>query len=350
MKANKNFINIQLHAQKPTDEQIAAAVVASGATAEQGAASAKSISAMLATNPQGNDFLPEFNNKIRQVYNDTHSDQTLYDRFRKFTDAPTVQAVVYEHLTPVDFNFNTDPSTLPANEQCNARKIPKIHSVLRSLSVQQRFSTFASKHELDKIQDGQAVSVDDIVANLGASYADTRTTDFETLVDGILSAKSGDQINAMATTQDLSNFIQQVRIYARLFKKKRTDQYNAFTIAGDATAKADTKMYIDEKPIVLIDPSKLYKIDADYYATLFQLTAALPDVDFVPVDGFTKNKFAILIDPRVIAWFTYDKQFKSEDICGQRESDRRYLLFVEEIFGEFTCFNRMIFRTAAANA
>lgn len=337
-------------AQKPTIEEIAAAVIASGATPEQGAQSAQTISKYLETNPQGNDFLSEFNNKIQQVYNDTHSDVTIYDRFKKSAEAPTVQAVVYETIAPIDFNYNTDSANLPDDEKCNARKVPKIHSVLRSINIEQRFSTFASKYELDKIQDNQSVSVDDIVANLGASYADIRTEDFEKLVNSILPAKAGDVVNAMTTTQDLSMFIQQIRVYSRLFKKKRTDQYNAFTIATDPTAKADTKMYPDQKPVVFIEPAKLYQIDGDYYATLYQLMVALPDVDFVEVDGLTDNKFAIMIDPRVIAWFMYDKSFKPEDICGRRSEEKRYLMFTDEILAEFTCFNRMRFITASANA
>lgn len=340
------FIKIQLHGQKPTAEEITAAVVASGATAEQAAASATSISALLATSPQGNDFLTEFNNKIEQVYNDTHSDATIYDRFKRKINAPTVQAVVYETIPPVDFDFNTENSSLPANEQCGARKIPAVHSVLQSLNITQRFSTFASKYELDKIQDGQAVSVDDIVAGLGASYADERTDNLETLFNSIHSAKSGDVTNAMATLQNLSDFIQSIRTYTWEFKRKRTDKYNAFSISNDATAKADTKMYPDQRPVVLIDPTKLFKIDNDYFATMYQLEKALPDVDFVPVGGLTANKFAILCDPRVILWGVYNREFKPENICGRRESEKRYLLFTDDIIGEFTCFNRMIYKTA----
>lgn len=344
----RNFIKIQLHGQKPTVEQIAAAVVATGATAEQGAASAKSISAMLETSPQGNDFLTEFNNKIRQVWNDTHANATLYDRFKRDAEAPTVQAVVYQKIAPVDFNFDTDISDLADDEQCQTRKIPDIHSVLRSINLQQRFKTTSSQIEIDKIADGQAVSVDDIVANLGASYADNRTDKFISLVDGIAANKTGDRVNAMSTLAEVSQFIQDVKYYAFKFKEKRTDKYNAFSIAGDATAKSDTKMYPDQKPIVFIDPRRLFQVEGDYYATLFQIQQALPDVEFVEVDGFTGNKFAIMIDPRVIYWGVFVYQIWAEQMCGRPRGELNHYLYSEEIMAEFTCFDRVRWVTQAA--
>lgn len=343
----KNFINIQLHAQKPSAEDIAAAVVASGATAEQGAASATAISALLATSPQGNDFLPEFNNKIQQVWNDTHSSATIYDRFRRNTDSPTVQAVVYESLAGIDFDFETEIEDLAADEQAQKRKIPKIHSVLRSINVQRRFKTFSSELEIRKIQDGQSVSVDDIVANLGASYADNRTKKFIELVDTILPNKSGDVVNAMSTLAEVSAFIQDVKYYTFKFKEMRTDKYNAFSVANDPTAKADTKMYPDQRPVIFINPKKLYQIEGDYYATLFQIQQALPDVDFVEVDGLTGNKFAVMIDPRVIAWYTFAYQVWAEQLNGRPRGELNHYLYAEEIFGEFTCFDRIRWVTAA---
>lgn len=340
MDKKEMFIDIQLHAQKPTKEEITAAVIASGATPEQGAASATAISAMLETNPQGNDYLPEFNNRIQQVWNDTHSDATIYDEFKRDTDAPTVQAVVYESIAPIDFEFNTDMDTLDKDEQCQQRKIPDIHSVLRSINIKKRFKTTSSALEISKMQSGQAVSVDDIIANLGASYADDRTKAFIQLVDSIQESKSGDITNAMATLPEVSNFIQEVKYYSFKFKEVRTDAYNAFKIAADPAAKSDTKMYPNQKPIVFIDPRKLYKIEGDYYATLYQIQQALPDVKFVEVDGLTNNKFAIMIDPRVIAWFVFHHELRSEQICGRPAGELNHYLFVEEIMGEFTCFDR----------
>lgn len=336
-------------AQKPTKEQLTAAVVASGATAEQAAASATSISAMLDTSPQGNDFLPEFNNKIQQIWNDTHSNATLYDRFKRDANAPTLQAVVYEGIAPIDFTFATDTTTLTGDEACQKRKIPKIHSVLRSINLQQRFKTSSSEDEIRKIQDGQAVSVDDIVANLAASYADDRTDKFEALVNGIAPAKAGDVVNAMSTLAEVSQFIQSVKLYTFKFKKKRTDQYNAWTSSTDTTAKAVTKMYPDQKPIVFIDPAKLYAIEGDYYATLFQIQQALPDVDFVELENMTGNKFAIMIDPRVILWGVWRYQLRSEQLCGRPLGELNHYLFTDEIMAEYLCFNRMRFVTAKAS-
>lgn len=337
-------------AQKPTAEEIAAAVVASGATAEQGAASATAISAMLETNPQGNDFLKEFNNKIQQVWNDTHSNATIYDRFKKKADAPTVQAVVYQKVAPVNFNFNTEISTLAEDEQCQARKIPAIHSVLRNINIEKRFKTTTSELEIRKIADGQSVSSDDIIANLSASYADDRTDGFIALVDSIAANKAGDLVNAMSTLAEVSQFIQDVKYIAFKFKEKRTSDYNAFAIAGDSTAAADTKMYPDQRPVMFIDPKKLFKIEGDYYATLVQIKEALPDVDFVEVDGFTNNKFAVMVDPRVIAWFWYRYEVRPEQICGRPAGEMNVYLFCEEIMAEFTCFNRQRWVTEAPAA
>lgn len=335
-------------AQKPTVEDITAAVVASGATAEQAAASAASISALLTTSPQGNDYLPEFNNKIQQKWNDTHGNATIYDRFKTAAAAPTLQAVVYESIAPIDFNFKTDTTALDGDEACNKRKFPKVHSVLRSINLQNRFKTSTSKDEIDKIEDGQAVSVDDIVANLGASYADDRTDKFETLVNSIAPAEAGDTTNAMTTLADVSQFIQSIKLFSFRFKKKRTSIYNAWSDPSDSTAKAVTKMYPNQKPIVFIDPQKLYKIEGDYYATLFQIQQALPDVDFVEVENMTGNKFAIMIDPRVILWAVWRYTLRSEQVCGQAPGELNHYLFSDEIMAEYTCFNRMRFVTAAA--
>lgn len=338
-------------AKNPTIEEITAAVVASGATAEQGAASAQSITAMMSTNPERNDFLPEFNNRILQKWNDTHSDATIYDRFRTYDDrAPTLQAVVYESIAPVDFSFKTDISALADDEKCFGRKIPDVHSVLRTINVQNRFKTTVSRLELDKIQDGQAVSEDDIIANLGASYSDDRTVRFETLVNSIAPAKNGDEIFAMETLADVSKFIQAVKKYAREFKRVRTDKYNAYVNPADDTAKADTKMYPDQRPVVLISPEKMYQIEGDYYATLYQIQQALPDVEFIEVDGLTDNKFAVMIDPRVILWSRFQFEFTREHICGRELGEDNVYLFAKDIMAEYTCFNRMIFRTATSAA
>lgn len=342
-----NFINIQLHAQKPTDEEMTAAIIAAGATAEQAAASVASISAMLSNSPQGNDYLTEFNNAVIQRWNDVHGDRTIYDRFKRKQDAPTLQAVVYERIASVDFNYKTEISSLPTNEQCNTRKTPAIHSIFKSLNLQRRFKTTTSKHEIDKIQDGQAVSVNDVVANLASSYADERVEQFIALVDGIDSNKTKDEINTMATLADVSKFIQLVKYYTLKFKEKRTDKYNAFKIQGDATAKADTKMYPDDKPIVFIDAQRMYQIEGDYYSTLMQLKQALPDVEFVEIDGLTGNKFAVMVDPRVVEWGVYMYELRAEQICGRPAGDLNHYLFTEETMGSWTCFNRVIFRTAA---
>lgn len=336
--------------KKPTVEQITAAVVATGATAEQGAESAQAITAMLATSPDANEYLPEFNNAIQQLWNDTHAADTIYDSFKTVADAPTVQAVVYQKIAPVDFDFSTDIDELAADEGTETRKIPKIHSVLKSLNVQQRFKTTSSKLEIDKIQAGQAIAVADVVENLGASYADERVDKFIQVVDNIDSAKSGDVVNAMSSQTLVSQFIQEVKYYAFKFKEKRTDQYNAFAIAGDTTAKSDTKLRKDDRPVCFIDPKKLYQIEGDYYATLFQIQEALPDVDFVIVDGMTGNKFAILADPRVVLWSTFQYELRSEQIRGRESGELNHYLFAKDIMGSFTCFNRKIWRTAAAPA
>lgn len=334
-------------AQKPTNEQIAAAVVASGATAEQAATSAESISALLATSPQGNDFLVEFNNKIQQVWNDTHSAATIYDRFKRYTNAPTVQAVVYEKIAPINFDFKTDISKLDEDERCFTLKVPKIHSVLKSVNLKLRYKYTGNQFELGLIQDGQAVSLADLAANLGASYADEATEKFIQVVDGLAPAAAGDETNAMSTLAEVSKFIQSIKYYSFKFKEKRSTQFNAYSDPEDSTAKAWTKTYPDMRPVVFIDPKKLYQIEGDYYATLFQIQQALPDVDFVEIDGLTGNKFAILADPRVIAWFNLEMTFYSEKRCGMPEYDRNYYLKIQEILGEFTCFNRMRFLTSA---
>lgn len=332
--------------KRPTVEQIAAAVVATGATAQQGADSAQAITALLATSPDANDYLPEFNNAIQQRWNDVHSTSTIYDRFKSDANAPTLQAVVYEKIAPVDFDFKTDISSLDADEGTETRKLPQIHSVLKSLNMQQRFKTTSSKIELDKIQNGQAVGVENVVENLGASYADDRTTRFVELVDGIESNKTGDETNAMADLPAVSRFIQKVKYYTFKFKEKRTDAYNAFKIDGDASAHSDTKMREETKPVCFIDPQKLYQIEGDYYATLYQMQQALPDVEFVEVDGLTDNKFAILCDPRVVLWAVFDYELRSEQLRGREAGELNHYLFAKDIMGSFSCFNRVIFKTA----
>lgn len=335
-------------AKRPTIEQITAAVVAAGATPEQGAASATAITAYMAQSPDANDYLAEFNNRIVQRWNDVHSNATIYDRFKKDTDAPTLQAVVYERIAPVDFSFKTDITELAADEGTETRKIPKIHSILKSLNMQQRFKTTSSKIEIDKIQAGQSVSVDNVVQNLGASYSDDRTERFIALVDGIDSNKTGDEINTMTALTDVSKFIQKLKYYSFKFKEKRTDKYNAFTLPSDPTAKSDTKMYADERPVCFIDPQRLYQIEGDYYATLFQIEQAVPDVDFVLVDGLTANKFAVLCDPRVIEWSDFNFEIRSEQLRGRESGELNHYLFAKDIMGSYNCFNRVIFRTEAA--
>lgn len=333
--------------KKPTDTQIAAAVVAAGATALQAAESAAAITSLMATNPDGNDFLTEFNNAIEQRYNDIHSNATIYDRFKKSANKATLQAVVYEKIAPVNFNFTTDIATLAADEQTETRKIPAIHSILKSLNIQNRFKTTSSQIEIKKIEDGQAISVDNIVQNLGASYADDRTDKFVTLVNGIESNKTADNINAMADITAVSTFIQDLRYYSFKFKEKRTDVYNAFTLPDDITAKSDTKMRPEDKPICFISPKKLYKIEGDYYATLVQLKEALPDVDFVEVDGLTGNVFAKICDPRVIEWSDFDHELRTEQIRGRETGEFNHYLFAKDIMGSYNCFNRVVFKTIA---
>lgn len=345
----------------PTDEQIVSAIVAAGATSEQaadattsitdlnndGAASAATtLTAMLGTSPNGNDYLTEFNNAIVQRWNDVHSDETIYDRFKKTAEAPTLQAVAYEKLAPVDFTWKTEISTLAVDEQENTRKIPKIHSLLKSINVSQRYKVTTSKLEIDKIQDGQSVSVNDVVANLGTSYADDRVEAFVTLVNDIEDAKSGHVINAMSTKDEIAAFLQSLKMYAFKFKEKRTDQYNAYTSATDPSAKADTKLDYRFRPLCLINPTTLFAIEGDYYATLINMQQAVPEVDFVLVNGMTNNKFAILIDPRVIEWSVYYYALRSEQIMGRPAGDLNHYLFCQEIMGSWQCFNRMIFYTA----
>lgn len=332
--------------KRPTPEQIVEEVVKTGATPEQGAASATAITTLLAQSPDANDYLTEFNNAIEQRWNDTHSNATIYDRFKGSANAPTLQAVVYQRIAPVDFSFNTNIPDLAEDEQTETRKIPRIHSILKSLNMQQRFKTTSSKIEIDKIQAGQAVSVENVVQNLGASYSDDRTERFIDVVNGIDSNKTGDNINAMTTLADVSKFIQDIKYYTFKFKEKRTDAYNAFTLAEDPTAKSDTKMLADQRPICFIAPQKLYQIEGDYYATLFQLQQALPDVDFVEIDGMTGNRFAILCDPRVIEWADFDYELRSEQIRGRESGELNHYLFAKDIMGSYNCFNRVVFKTA----
>jgi len=333
--------------KKPTEEQIVEVIVEAGATAQQAAKSAAAITSLMATNPDRNDFLTEFNNAIEQRYNDTHSNATIYDRFKKKANKATLQAVVYEKIAPVNFDFTTDIATLDADEQTETRKIPKIHSILKSLNIQSRFKTTSSQIEIRKIEGGQAIAVENIVQNLGASYADDRTDKFVTLVNGIESNKTTDNINAMSDLEDVSKFIQDLRYYSFKFKEKRTDAYNAFTLPNDATAKSDTKMRPEDKPICFISPQKLYKIEGDYYATLVQLKEALPDVDFVEIDGLTGNVFAKLCDPRVIEWADFDHEIRTEQIRGRETGEFNHYLFAKDIMGSYNCFNRVVFRTAA---
>lgn len=343
----KSFINIQLFGKKrPDAETIAAAVIETGASAQQGADSAVAITALMAQSPDANDYLTEFNNAIEQRYNDTHGNATIYDRFKSDTNAPTLQAVVYQRISPVDFSFNTDIAELPLEEQTETRKIPAIHSILKSLNMQQRFKTTSSRIEIEKIQAGQSVSVDNVVANLGASYSDDRTERFITLVNEIDSNKTGDNINAMNTIIDVSKFIQDVKYYTFKFKEKRTDIYNSFSLPKDPTAKSDTKMQAATKPICFIAPRKLYQIEGDYYATLFQLQQALPDVDFIELDGMSGNRFAILCDPRVVEWADFDYELRSEQIRGRESGELNHYLFTKDIMGSYSCFNRVVFKTA----
>lgn len=336
-------------AKRPTTAEIVAAITAAGAEATEAAEAAVNIDEMLAPSPDANAFLSEFNNKIAQRWNDVHGDTTIYDRFRKDADAPTLQAVAYRKISPVAFDFGTDISTLGADEQTEARKIPEIHSVLMSINVTQRFKTTTSEIEIGKIQSGQAISTDDIIANLSASYADARTDDFKTLVDTkIKSNKTKDEINAMASQDNIADFIQKIKEYTFRFKEKRTDIYNAYTDPNNSAAKADTKMYPDDRPVCFIDPAKLYAIEGDYYATLFQLGQAVPDVDFIPVADMTQNRFAVLCDPRVIEWSRYYFEIRAEQIRGRESGEMNVYLFTKEIMGAWDVFNRVVFKTAAS--
>jgi len=330
-----------------TAEQIAAAVVATGATAQQGADSAEALAPLMAASPDMNDFLTEFNNSIEQRYNDAHSNATIYDAFKKSSQAATLQAVVYEKIAPVDFDFKTDISTLAAEEGEESRKIPKIHSILKSLNIQQRFKTTSSKIETDKIANGQTISVNNIIENLGASYSDERTDKFIALVNGIESNKTKDEINTMADLAAVSAFIQLLKYYTFKFKEKRTDLYNAFTLPDDITAKSDTKLQSGARPVCFIDPKKLYKIEGDYYATLYQLQETLPDIDFVQIDGLTGNVFAKLCDPRVIEWSEFDYELRTEQIRGRETGEFNHYLFSKDIMGSYNCFNRVVFKTVA---
>lgn len=336
--------------KRPTPEQIVEAVVASGATAEQGAASATAITSLLAQSPDRNDYLTEFNNAIQQRWNDVHSTATIYDRFKSSANAPSLQAVVYERIAPVNFSFATNIDDLPDDEGTETRKIPKVHSILMPLNMQHRFKTTTSQMELDKMAGGQNVTVENIVQNLGASYSDERTENFITLVNQIESNKTGDVINAMANLTDVSKFIQDIKYYTFKFKEKRTDIYNAFTLPDDPTAKSDTKLIADDRPVCFIAPQKLYQIEGDYYATLFQLQQALPEVDFVEIDGMTDNFFATLADPRVIEWADFRYELRSEQLRGRESGEMNHYLFTKDIMGTYNCFNRVKFRTAAASA
>lgn len=332
--------------KRPKTDEIAAAIIAAGATAEQGAEGAAAIASLLAQSPDANAFLTEFNNAIEQRWNDTHSSATIYDRFKNTTNAPTLQAVVYERIAPIDFDFNTDIDNLNNDEQTETRKIPKIHSILKTLNLKQRFKTSSSALELSKMAVGQDVTVNNIVENMGASYADDRTERFISLVDGIEGNKTKDEINAMADLANVSLFIQTLRYYGFKFKEKRTDIYNNFTLPNDATAKSDTKMRAEDKPVCFIDPQKLYKIEGDYYSTLYQLKEALPEVDFVEIDGLSKKKFAILCDPRVVEWSQFYFEINTEQMRGRPSGEFNHYLFSEEKMGSYNCFNRVIFKTA----
>lgn len=335
-------------AKRPTNEQIVSAITTAGASPEEAAAAAASIDKMLGASPDANAYLSEFNNRIAQRWNDVHGAETIYDEFRKEASAPTLQAVAYEKIAPVNFDFATDISTLGTDEGTETRKIPKIHSILRSINVTQRFKTTTSAIEVGKIQDGQAISVDDIIANLSASYSDARTEEFKTLVDTkIVSNKTGDEVNAMASLENIANFVQKLKYYDFKFHEMRTDAYNAFKLDTDSTAKADTKMYINDKPVCFIDPQKLYAVEGDYYATLFRLEEAIPNVRFKQVDGMTGNKFAILCDPRVVEWSRYYFEIRGEQIRGRESGEMNVYLFAKEIMGAWDCFNRVIFKTAA---
>ena len=249
-------------------------------------------------------------------------------------------------IAPVNFSFETDISDLSADEGTETRKIPKVHSILKSLNIQQRFKTTSSKIEMDKISAEQSVSVNNIVENLGASYSDNRTDKFIELVDGIESNKTKDEINTMTDLADVSNFIQTLKLYDFKFKEKRTDLYNAFVMSDDITAKSDTKLQVGSKAICFIDVAKLYKIEGDYYATLYRLKEAIPDVDFVEIDGMTGNTFAKLCDKRCVEWSEYDYELRTEQIRGRETGEFNHYLFSKEIMGSYNCFNRVIFRTA----
>lgn len=333
--------------KRPTTEQVVEAVVNAGATAQQGADASVAIQAILAnTAPDKNDYLTNFNNKVVTRWNDLHSNATIYDKFKKSQDAPTLQAVVYERITPVEFSFKTDISKLEEDERELTRKIPPVHRVLKSLNMQHRFKTSTSRIELEKIANGEAIGIDSVVSNLGASYSDDRTERFIEIIKNISSAKSGDTINAMANLADVSNFIQKLKYFTFKFKEKRTDIYNNYKDAEDETAKADTKLEASARPVCFIDAQKLYKIEGDYYATLFQIQEALPDVDFIEVDGLDKNQFAKLCDPRVIEWSEFDNELRSEQILGRESGELNHYLFAKDTMGSYECFNRMVFKTA----
>ena len=70
-------------AKRPTTAEITEVVVASGATAQQGADSAVLLTGLLQGSADSNDFLAEFNNAIEQRYNDVADNATIYDEFKK---------------------------------------------------------------------------------------------------------------------------------------------------------------------------------------------------------------------------------------------------------------------------
>lgn len=341
--------------KKPTTQQITDAVVTAGGTPEVAAAAAIAITESVANSaPDSNDYLTEFNNKIETEWVDRHSNATRYDEFKKETSSPTLQSVVFETISPIDFNWGTQVEDLTTPERVHDKKKPEVHRVLKSLNIQQRWKVTSSQNEIRKIANGEAIAVSDIVNQLGESYADARNDDFENLINSIESVPAGkagaDVINPMASLQDISNFIQDVKSKLFAFKGKRTDQYNTFTDPNNPAAKADTKLQNGTKAKLFINAPTLYKIGVDYYATLFQLKEALinDEVDIVEVSGLTDNKFAILADPRVVSWNVFLHEITSDQIPECPRGDQNHCLFSEEIMGTYNCFNRVVYRTATA--
>lgn len=334
--------------KRPTVDQIVNASVTAGATPEISAQIATVITEMMAQSPDANSYLPEFNNAIERRWIDLHSDATIYDRFKHSASKPTLQSVVFEKVAPVDFNYGTDISKLPKDEQTETRKVPPIHSILKSINVEQRYKTTSSQIELDKIEDEQSISVDQVVATLGMDYADEHTDKFIALVNGITSARIGDIINPMDSLENVSTFIQDIKYYQDKFKEKRSPDFNSWTLPQNPNARSWTKMNPEDRPIAFIDPKKLNQIEGDYYATLIQLAEALPDVDFVKVDGMTDNVYCIMCDPRVVEWAEFYREIRSEQIRGRESGELNHYLFAKEIMGSYDCFNRMKFRTQAS--